>query len=162
MEYRDQVVNMARAGALKQQREAEARKEEIIRQAKAAALEQVTLAAGVRDAFVTRRRARVELSEEEECALLAEAITFVDAGWDFAGVRRAYDRRRAEEIARQTAVADFRLFWDALGTALKDREKILIDAEKVPGHRQLLLFDPKDFSPPLLGFPPAGPRHEGP
>src|SRR5262249_6827542 len=100
--------------------------------------------------------------EEEEWRLLADAMAFLDSGHNLAEVRREYDRRRAAEIARQTAVGDFRLFWDALGAALKDREKILIDAEKVPGQRQLLLFDPKDFSPPLLGFPPAAPRHEGP
>ena len=58
-------------------------------------------------------------------------------------------------------MSDFRLFWDALGAALKDREKILIDADKMPGHRQLLLFDPKDFSPPLLGMPSATPKGEG-
>ena len=95
-------------------------------------------------------------------AMRAGLVEWLDAGGKAGDVWQAHARARSAEIARQTAIADFRLFWDALGTALKDREKILIDSEKMPGHRQLLLFDPKDFAPPMLAVPPNGARHEGP
>jgi Cu+-exporting ATPase len=161
MERRDKRVNEAKASALRTERDAEAQRQEIIRQAKAAACEQVTLAEALRDAFMTRRRARVALTAEEENRLLSDALGLMEAGEQFDDVWREYEASRNAVIARQTAVADFRLFWEALGAALKDRQKILIDADKVPGHRQLLLFDPKDFSPPLLGTPSTAPKGEG-
>jgi Cu+-exporting ATPase len=161
MEHREEQVNKAKADAIRKERDAQAGREEIIRQAKAAACEQVTLAEALRDAFVTRRHARVSLSQEEECRLLNDAFRWMEAGADSDDVWREYQENRNAVIARQTAVADFRLFWEALGAALKDREKILIDADKVPGQRQLLLFDPKDLSLPLLGTPSAAPKGEG-
>jgi Cu+-exporting ATPase len=163
MERRDREVNNAHAQALSQERTAEAKRLEIVRQAEAAAKEKVLLATAVKDAFLTRRRARVTLSAADESSLLADALTFLEFGVNAGDVRRDYDQRRAAMIARQTAVADFRLFWDALGQALKDREKILIDAEKVPGQRQLLIFDPEVGRIPM--FPPmptSKPKHEGP
>ena len=33
----------------------------------------------------------------------------------------------------QAALTDFRLYWDALARALAGREKVIIDADKVPG-----------------------------
>lgn len=163
MERRDRDVNNAHAQALAQERTADAKRLEIVRQAEAAAKEKVSLAAAVKDAFLARRRARVTLSAADEWPLLVDAFAFLDSGVSVVDVRRDYEQRRAELLARQTAVADFRLFWDALGQALKDREKILIDAEKVPGHRQLLLFDPEAVRPPLLSpTPSASPKHEGP
>jgi Cu+-exporting ATPase len=161
MERRDLQVNDARALAFRTERDAEAKRQEIVRQAHAAAREQVTLAEALRDAFLTRRQARVSLSLEEELKWLASAMDWIGWGGNYDEVWRAYDAARKAAIARQTAVADFRLFWDALGAALKDRDKILIDTDKMPGHRQLLLFDPKDFSPPLLGPPTAAPKGEG-
>ncbi len=163
MENRDRMMNDARAGALRQEREAESRQGEVVRLAEAAALEKVSLAQAVRDAFLTRRKARVELSDEEEWQLLGDAFMEWEAGGSLPDIRRDYSVARSSAIADRTAIANFRLFWEALGQALKDRDKILIDAEKIPGHRQLLLFDPRDFRLPMLG-PPASsaPKHEGP
>jgi Cu+-exporting ATPase len=163
MERRDRDINDARALAIGQERMAEAKGLELVRQAEAAAKGKIALAEAVRDAFLTRRRARVSLSAVAERSLQDGAMLCLDFGIDSDEVWRDYDQRRAAVLARQTAVADFRLFWDALGQALKDREKILIDAEKVPGQRQLLLFDPETVRPPvLLPNPPKAPNHEGP
>src|SRR5262249_18771813 len=117
MERRDQQKNDARATATPIERDAQARRVGIVRQAKAAAREQVTVAEAVRDAFLTRRRARVALSEEEECRLLSDALEWMEMGAKPADVCRAYGARRTAAIARQVAVADFRLFWGALGAA---------------------------------------------
>ncbi len=51
--------------------------------------------------------------------------------------------------SRQGTLTDFRLFWDALGRALSGREKLIVDADKVPGRRTLLLFDPEKFKVPV-------------
>jgi Cu+-exporting ATPase len=163
MERRDTVINEAHAAALRSQRDADAKQMEIVRQAEAAATEKVLLAGALRDAFLVRQQARVELSEEEEWALLYEAYDDLVAGKNPSDAWRAYDRQRATAVAGQTAVADFRLFWDALGQALKERDKILIDADKVPGHRQLWLFEPDGIRPPILAPPSStAPKHEGP
>jgi Cu+-exporting ATPase len=153
MERRDQRVNDARSQATRMERDAEAKSLEIVRQAKAAGRELTTLAEAVRDAFLTRRRARVSLNPEEERRLFEEVISRMELGEDLAIVWQEYQANRSAEIARRRAVADFRLFWDALGAALKDRDKILIDAEKISGQRQLLLFDPKEAGLPILSGP---------
>jgi hypothetical protein len=72
---------------------------------------------------------------------------------------RDYEGRRQERIAAQKSLTDFRLFWDALGEALAGREKIIIDADKVHGRRQLLLFDPDQLRmpAPLMIPPERGP-----
>jgi Cu+-exporting ATPase len=161
-ERRDRDVNDARAQALTRERAAEAKRLEIVRQAEAAKHAKVSLAEAVRDAFLTRRRARVTLSAADEGPLLAEALMGVQFGLNSDEVWEDYERRRAAMIGRQKAIADFRLFWDALGRALQDREKILIDAEKVPGQRQLLLFDPASVRPPVFApIPSETPKHEG-
>src|SRR5262249_3900203 len=91
MERRDQRINDARSMATRMEREAEAKRLEIVRQAKAAGLELTTLAEAVRDAFLTRRRARVSLNWEEECRLLEEAIARIDVGEDSAHVWQEYE-----------------------------------------------------------------------
>jgi Cu+-exporting ATPase len=153
MERRDRRVNEARSLAVRMERDSEAKHLEIVRQAQAAAREQTSFAEAVRDAFLNRRRARVTLNTEEERQLLQEALWLMDSGENPADVWQEYEAIRSAAVARRTAVADFRLFWDALGAALKDRDKILIDAEKISGQRQLLLFDPKEAGLPMLGAP---------
>jgi len=72
---------------------------------------------------------------------------------------RDYERRRTQRITLLTTLTEFRLFWDALGQALAGREKILVDADKVPGRRQLLLFDPDQMRmpAPMIVPPDRGP-----
>ena len=77
-----------------------------------------------------------------------------------------YVRRRREKIAAQAALTEFRLFWDSLSRALAGRDKIIIDAEKVPGRRHLLLLEPDQLRPPVpMLVPPArgsrNPRNDG-
>jgi hypothetical protein len=57
------------------------------------------------------------------------------------------------------SLTDFRLAWDALTLALAGRAKVIVDADRLPGRRQLLLFDPEQFTPPMLpreATPPRG------
>lgn len=150
MEVRDRRVNEARAASLKKMREAEAKKLQTVRKAQAAATEKVRQAAAEREVFLARSRARGQLSEEEELSLVGDAADLVLLGHAPADAWRDYERWRAEALARRAALTDLRLFWDTMGVALGGREKIIIDADKVPGRRQLLLFDPEVLRGPAL------------
>jgi Cu+-exporting ATPase len=165
MENRDRVVNEAHAQAMRMERDAEVAKQKTIRAAEANAYLKVEVAKAARDAFLARRKARVQLSPDEERSLLDDALGEVTLGRNPDEAYRDYEDRRAEAMARAQAVNDFRLFWDALGKALAKRDMVLIDSDKVPGHRQLLLFDPELLRMPVL-MPqrrvPSEERHEGP
>jgi hypothetical protein len=100
---------------------------------------------------------------------LLDAVDGLLAGQDPAEVYTAYEKRRTEAQAAQAALVDFRLYWEALGRALQGREVVLVDADKVPGRRQLLLLDPEQFRMPFPVLVPQGrnlpdrspPRQEG-
>jgi len=67
---------------------------------------------------------------------------------------RDYERDRNARLAVQAALTDFRLFWDALASALAGRDKVIIDADNVPGRRNLWLLDPEQFRVPVLTVAP--------
>ena len=48
------------------------------------------------------------------------------------------------------ALTDFRIYWDVLTNALRGRDLVLIDADNVKGQRNLFLFDPDQWRPPLI------------
>ena len=57
-------------------------------------------------------------------------------------------------------LTDFRLYWEALASALAGRDKVVIDAENVPGRRRLWLTPLQPFPFPAA-MTPRDPR-EGP
>ena len=63
---------------------------------------------------------------------------------------RSKPREELQPEAR--GVMDFRMFWDSLDKALVGRDKVIIDADKVPGRRHLLFLDPDQFRSPLPSF----------
>jgi hypothetical protein len=138
---------------------AEVKKEQMITQAQADAYEKTQMAAADQARFLARYKARTTLSSQQELHLMQEAARAVRGGQRVADAYRDYGRRRQELLALQAALTDFRLFWDAVGSALAGRSKLIIDAEKVPGKRNLLLFDPEQFRipVPILGPPDRGP-----
>jgi hypothetical protein len=66
-----------------------------------------------------------------------------------------YRQRRTELLAVRRSLTEFRLAWEALATALGGRAKVIVDSDRIPGRRQLLLYDPGPL-PPLT--PPADRR----
>src|SRR5262249_48005211 len=100
-------------------------------------------------------RMRSELPWQDEWQLLRGACDVWRRSGDLNAALGDYDRRRQERLALQAALTDFRLFWNALSRSLRGREKILIDAEKVPGRRQPLLSDPEQFRVPVPLLMPA-------
>jgi hypothetical protein len=164
MEQRDQRVNQAQASGLSRERQQEADSLRTVRQAQAAASEQVRTAQAKHDAFLARYQARSALSVDQEIELILDSL---GTGRSTEDAVNDYRKRRAEAIARQQAVNDFRLLWDMLGQTLSGRDKVVIDTEKVPGRRNLW-FLPLDLlrQPALLAperstrRPPRGEAEE--
>ncbi|HJT78804.1 MAG TPA: SPFH domain-containing protein, partial [Gemmataceae bacterium] len=164
MEARDRIVNDARAEAVHTKQKAEADAQKTVRSAEAARKEVVSQAEAERDVFLARQRLRGQLSLRQECWLLWEAGQELQRGARPADVARAYLQRRKQWVAVQATLNDFRQFWGAVGQALTGRDKLIIDADKVPGRRQLLLFDPELFRipVPVLGMPARGAANRPP
>jgi Cu+-exporting ATPase len=182
MEARDREINQAQAGVLYNPRAldqsekllADAEKDggrsglslteavalalRTVRRAQAARAEKVGAAEAGRDVFLAREGARGELSAEAEWLLSLDAIGDIRAGQAPAAAYGRYQSRRAELLALQPVLNDFRLFWTELGRALAGREKMIIDADKVPGRRNLLLLDPEQFRAPIPMLAPRGGR----
>jgi Cu+-exporting ATPase len=149
MEDRDRKKNEAEAIALQRRREAEAEALRIEREAEAEANRRIKEAEAAQAQFLAQWEMRSQLSWRDEWRLFRDAYGVYRVSGDLAAALRSYDAYRRELLAARAALTDFRLFWTALGRALSGREKILIDAEKVPGRRQLFLFDPEQFRIPV-------------
>ena len=57
-------------------------------------------------------------------------------------------------MKQQADLTDFRLYWEMLATTLAGREKVIIDAEQVPGRRHLFLMPLEPFRMMLPAMPP--------
>jgi regulator of protease activity HflC (stomatin/prohibitin superfamily) len=143
MEARDRRVNLARAAALGRARRQEAASLRVVREAEAQAADTTRRAAAEQDAFLDRLAARRQLSLGAEVDLLLDAVGDLTAGVPPASAAADYQRRRAARQSQQQTVNDFRLFWDALARALAGREKVIVDADRVPGRRHLWLLPPE-------------------
>jgi regulator of protease activity HflC (stomatin/prohibitin superfamily) len=158
MENRDRMVNEALAAAIRQERESQAEAIKTVRVAEADKHRQLLLAQADKAVFLARLRARTELNAEQEWLLARDAVLALFRGQPTEIVYQDYQRRRRQLLTAQAALTDFRLFWDALGLALAGREKVILDADRVPGRRQLLLFDPDKFRVPVpILVPDRGP-----
>jgi Cu+-exporting ATPase len=148
MEARDRQVNDAEAQAIAKRRDAEVRAQRTVRLAEAAARDKVEQAEAARDGFLAWHRLRATLPPAEEGRLMLEAIVRVLAGRDVTSSTAEYHRVRADRLAARRFLVDFRLSWDAITSVLSRRDKIIIDSDKMPGRRHLLLFDPDQLRPP--------------
>jgi regulator of protease activity HflC (stomatin/prohibitin superfamily) len=160
MESRDQQVNQAQAAATSRERAQEASSLQVVREAEAARKEKVSMARARLEAFLARYRARQQLSFETEAELFGSLLRAAANGQAPADAVRDYRKRHDEALSRQAALTDFRLYWDLLAAALTGREKVIVDADKVPGRRHLWLlpFDAFRVPVPIM----AGPPERGP
>jgi Cu+-exporting ATPase len=152
MEARDERVNHARAAALAAEREELANARQTVLRAEAAKEQTVRLAEARLEEFRARYTARTELPAGVEQRLLSETKQAAAGGGQAPDGVSEYQRRRTELLAIQAALTDFRLYWQRLGDALAGRDKVILDADHVPGRRHLWLTP---FDPPRV--PPTAP-----
>jgi Cu+-exporting ATPase len=162
LEQHDKMINDAEGEAARKVQDALAEGQKLIHEARAAKDRKVKQAQGYRDAFLMRSRARKSLDWGQEWQLFNAAAAEADHGKSASAAAAAYERRRQDLAALQMQLTDFRLFWDTLARALTGRELVLIDADKVPGRRHLLLLDPDQLRVPVpVLIQPRGPAERG-
>ena len=162
MEQRDEAINNAQRKALARRKSAQAEQAKILAQARATAGKTIRQAEGETARYLARVQARNELPWTKELALTAGAFVELLQGLSPEEVEKTTRARRAEALAVQTALSDFRIYWDAVGQALGGRELILIDADQIKAGRHLFLIDPDQLRPnwPML-MPPRPPLRPG-
>ncbi len=137
MENRDRQINEAQAESIRQHREALSKGKQLVYEAEADSRARVRAARSAAEVFLSRLRARRD--EPDDGSLTAQSHTVSSAV-----------KHDAARVAAMSALTDFRLFWDALAQALAGRDKIIIDADEVPGRRNLLLLDPENWRIPSI------------
>jgi Cu+-exporting ATPase len=149
MEARDERINQAKAAAVTAEREQMAKSRQTVLRAEADKERAIRLAEARLADFRARYRTRSEPPVAMESQLMGDMSRAIAKGQDAKMATADYQRRRGELLATQAALTDFRLYWQRIGDALTGREKVIIDAEKVPGRRHLWLtpFDPPRIPP---------------
>jgi heavy metal translocating P-type ATPase len=153
LEDRDRQINEAEAAATRTRRAVAASALRTVRDAEGRSAEQVALAKASYDAFAGWHAARARLDPDDEARLAAEAVAAVLAGQNSDAALTEYRKRRDELLAVRRSLTEFRLSWEALAAALGGRAKVIVDADRVPGRRQLLLFDPSPAMPVIVRPP---------
>ncbi|MBX9681165.1 MAG: cation-translocating P-type ATPase family protein [Gemmataceae bacterium] len=143
MQGRDRRVNEAKTGAWKIRADAEADAQTIVRRAQASATEKVQTAAGEAVRFTELSNATRGLSWRDEGRLWLQGAWQAMRGESFDAIGRQQEVERRSLVEQQRLLAEFRLFWVTLGSALQRRDVIFIDSDKAGGRRQLFLTDPE-------------------
>jgi Cu+-exporting ATPase len=154
MERRDRQVNEAEADRKLRVRTQEGRNLEIVRKAEAERTERIRLAEARLAAFRARYEQRSRLPVTMECQLIWNAWLAVRGGQPAKDAARDYHQHRRAALAVQATLTDFRLYWDAIGSALAGREKVLIDSDRVPGRRTLWMLPIEPLRWPFPGMMP--------
>ncbi len=159
IQKRDTVVNNATSEAARTNSRANDDGLRTVRSAEAEAHRRTAEATATRDVMLGWQAARNSLTPEDDAKLNAELEDRVKRGQDRAVVAAEIQTRRQQLIAARRSLTDFRLGLAAITAVLKTRDKILIDADKLPGTRKLYLIDP-DLMPRVQpgGVPLAYPR----
>ena len=165
IQKRDTAVNNASSDAARTKSRANDDNVRTVRSAEAEAYRRTAEATATRDVMLGWQAARNSLTPEEDAKLNAELEERVKQGQDRAAVTAEIQTRRQHLIATRRSLTDFRLGLAAITAVLKTRDKILIDADKLPGTRKLYLIDP-DLMPRVqpggvpLAFPRGGDQRE--
>ncbi len=161
MEERDKLINRGQEKVLRDKRRQEAEGLKLEREADAEAQRKILFAQANRSAFDGRYRLRNRLDWAAEWRLFRAAWAEMGTGRSAAEVGEEYLRRRHDALTQQRMLMDFRMYWETLSTALAGRDKIIIDADTVPGRRNLWLIPFAPFTFPMPGMTPA-PRPQPP
>ncbi len=156
IQERDRMINEAEADALRTVRRSQEEAERVLKRADADAHAKREAAKADRDAFLAWHAIRNKLAPDEEAALMAERDKRVKAGEATDVVEKDIAARRAKTLAERRFLIENRLAVQAVVDVLRLRDKVLIDAGDVPGHRHLFLVDPELFRFPSLVAPRVG------
>jgi regulator of protease activity HflC (stomatin/prohibitin superfamily) len=137
IQNRDKAVNEAKAEAVRTRRRADEESLRIVRSAEADAAKKLADAAAARDVFLAWVKVRTELTPSEEASVSNDPA------------------QRERLLATRRYLTEFRLALEAAVSVLSGRDKVLVDADKVPGKRTLMMFDPETLRPPTV--PPKVP-----
>ncbi len=162
IQRRDKAVNDAEADAMRIRRRADEEALRVMRSAEADASRKLADASTSRDAFLAWADARSKLPPGEDAKLTAEKESRIKAGEPAAIVEKDLADRRQKLLADRRALTEFRLVLDAAVQVLRGRDKILIDADNLPGKRHLLLMDPEFPRLPIPALPRVGPDQREP
>ncbi|CAN5603565.1 hypothetical protein BH10PLA2_BH10PLA2_22960 [soil metagenome] len=150
MEAKDRLINEAQGDTIRRRRSAQSESLGIERAAKASGIETVLGAEGSQAAFLAMLTMRNQPGASTQLnQLFGAAQTTLRTRSAQAGFSQ-YQRERNQHLRSQIDLTDFRLYWNALSRALNGRDKVLIDSDKVPGRRNMLLFDPEPFRSSVL------------
>ena len=158
MERRDKRINEAKRQATRTLSKNETEIMKILTQARAAKAEKIQEANKDRLRFEAQYRPRKELAIAAEMDLSMRAASELFAGKPVKEAAARYRQERDALLAMQPAITDFRIYWDAAASALTGRDLILIDSDKIPARRNLMLFDPELLHMPFPMFPLRDPR----
>jgi Cu+-exporting ATPase len=150
METRDRRVHEEEASMLLDVSRQEGESLKTVRTAQAARTNTIALAEARGAEFLARWQARSRLAVSMELQLLQNAFVVIEAGVAPADAARDYQQRRRDALALQEVLSDFRRYWDSIGAALMNRDKVLLDADQVPGRRHLLLVPPDMIPMPSI------------
>jgi len=159
-EERDRRIKDAEADALRMRRTSESEALEAERTAEAAAKRTVLDATAERDAFLAWLHVRSDLSVANRVRLAAYTAGRIAAGDNESSVLGDAERLRQELLEQQDFLIRFRLTWETLAMTLGRRDKVFIDADKLPGRRTLLLMGPDQLTPPPIIIPNRSPMRE--
>lgn len=162
IQRRDKAVNDAEADAMRVRRRADEEALRVVRSSEADASKKLADASAIRVTFLAWADARSKLPATEEAKLSAEKESRIKAGESAAVVEKDMSERRQKLLADRRALTEFRLALDAAVQVLRGRDKILIDADHLPGKRHLLLMDPELPRLPIPAVPRIGPDQREP
>jgi len=152
-EEHDQVVKKAEADAMILRRNAESDALKTERTAESDAVRTTQTALAERDAFLAWYRVRSQLAPADQARLVGELAAGIAAGQPIGSAFADYERGRRKMLEDQAFLVDFRLTWQVLGETLSGRDKVFIDADKLPGRRTLYLIGPDELTPPPIIMP---------
>jgi Cu+-exporting ATPase len=156
MEEYDTQKMKAEAEALTLTRDAEADYQDKIRKTVADNAVKIHQAQADAKAFLAWVHVRKTLSFDQEWNMWLAFIDDVQAGKAVAHASQDYEKKRAELIALQGEIVKTQLYWQTIGGALAGRPILLVDAQKIGGRRQLILFDTDQFRLPFPVLMPQG------
>jgi len=153
IQERDRMINEAEADASRFKRRAQEEADRVLKRAEADAHATRQAAAADRDAFLAWHAVRWQLAPEEQAVLVEQWLQRIAGGESVPWVVLDIAQMQARTLVVRRFLIEYRLSLRAVVDVLRQRDKVLIDAEEIPGRRHLFLVDPELLRMPSLIVP---------